>query len=131
MPLAFVNYRDIVLDRGGVKRIVEALPELVAKSLSVEEGRLVPGEVGVRTRRADAMDILTHDVEIVVFANHYPEREAKVQEAAEEINTSVEDLLAGTGLRSYVWVLLTPGGFSESQAKEPEPVEHFSGWRCP
>lgn len=129
MPLAIVSYREVVLDHGGIREVVEALPQLVANALSVKAGPLVPGDIEVRTWRVADMDIVHHDVGIVVFANRYPEREAKLEKSTEKIKASVEDLLAGTGLTSYVWILLGLGSFREFQAAEP--VEHFSGWKYP
>lgn len=113
MPLVVVSYREVALDHGGVKKVVEALPQLVSKALSVKDGPLVPGDIEVRTWRVGELDIVHHDVEITVFANRYPERLAKLDLATVAINSSIAHLLSGTGLRGYVWILLSPGSFAE------------------
>lgn len=114
MPLVVVHDNsssEVILD------IARALPDLVAQALHVEENpaaHLTADEVGVWVREHHPHDRSTQGLEIVVWANLFPERNANLEERTEMIAKGVRAILTSVdpSVKGFVWVLLQPGAFS-------------------
>jgi len=98
----------------GIGVIAENLRSSVAIALSVEEadGQLSPEDVEVRVREKSPLDATDYDIEVTVWAKHYPQREAKLDEATAEIAETFGRFISGA-VRGWVYVLLSPAGFVE------------------
>ncbi len=114
MPLVMVHdasNSEVLLD------VTRALPALVAQALHVEEdpaAHLTANDVEVWVRGHHPHDKCTQGIEIVVWANLFPERNANLEERTEMIAKGVRAILAqvSPGVKGFVWVLLQPGAFS-------------------
>lgn len=117
MPQVEVCYRPGKLTPASRNMLRQMLPIIVAGALHVQEKKemhLTPNDIGVRFNQAELDDVLTHDVEIKVSANLYPEREKKLQEGATtEIVCRVQPVLP-PGTTFYAWVNLVKAAFLEA-----------------
>jgi hypothetical protein len=91
------------------------LPTIVSSALHVEkEGmRLMRQDIGVRFREAGSDDILTHDVEIKITGNYYPERFKGLQKVRAPKIADEIDAMIPSNLSCYVWVVLEKAAFVE------------------
>lgn len=116
MPLVQLSYKG---DRelGPIaKQLAGELPELVARTLSVpdnEKARLEADDIEVHVRQTTSFDVNTKDLEIIIWANEYPERLANLDFRKEVILHGVREFLRDydRNLTGFVWVLLQPGSF--------------------
>ena len=119
MPLVLVSHRSGVLDPTTLVRISRSLQVIVAGALNVEENkqaRLFPEDIEVRVQESSVFDQNHKDLEIVVFANQYPERLANLDERTQKIKDELRYSMRNSitfPFSGYVWVLLTPGSFCE------------------
>lgn len=117
MPQVEVCYCPGKLTSKSRDRLRDMLPIIVASGLDIpeiEEMRLTPNDIGVRFQQAGLDDVLTHDVEIKITANLYPEREKKLQEGAtNEIICKIQPLIP-SGRTCYVWPNLVKAAFVEA-----------------
>jgi hypothetical protein len=94
------------------------LPIIVADALNVTEKKemhLTPNDIGVRFRYAGPDDVLTHDVEITVSGNFYPERAEDLKEwRTPQIVRGVMPILQ-PHISFYVWVKLGEAAFVEAK----------------
>lgn len=93
------------------------LPIIVAGALDVpekEEMRLTPNDIGVKFLYAGPDDVLTHDIEITVEGNFYPERHENLKERTSQIISKVMPLLQ-VWVSFYVWVKLVQAAFVEAK----------------
>src|SRR4030042_3455457 len=89
------------------------LPIIVASALNVpekEDARLHPNDIGVRFSYAKPDDVLTHDIEITVSSNFYPERHDNLKERTSRIVRGVMPIFQ-TPVSFYVWVKLVQAAF--------------------
>ena len=118
MPLVVVNHkRDRVLQSMAYK-LAQVMPEIVACALDVrenEEAHLMAGDIEVWVRESSLYDVNVKDLEIVIWANHYPERQANLADRKEVILNGVREFLRDYDYNIYgfVWVLLQPAAFGE------------------
>lgn len=120
MPLVIVKH-TYVIHGGFINKLAKALPEIVALALSVEnnpEAHLSPADIEVWVHRANELDVNAKNLEIVIWANLYPERLANLNEREERIRNFVKKFLAdvipgGVSASGFVWVLLANGAFGE------------------
>lgn len=118
MPLVVIQHKaGRVLD-DMLSKLSQAMPEIVASALDVEENksaRLTPNDVEVHVQESGKFDVNTKDLEIVIWANSYPERLKNLEQRKEAIIQGVRTFLADydRNLFGYVWVLLQPGAFGE------------------
>lgn len=118
MPLVVVNYQKNEIDPVIVRNVANGLPKIVARALDVvgnEQARLSAGDIEVWVQEAGSQDVNGKGLEIVIWANEYPERLANLNDRKEEILRGVRDLLPHYpgNLTGFVWVLLQPGAFGE------------------
>lgn len=121
MPLALVKYNHI--HPRAVAEVTRLLPTLVAEALTVKEadGQLTPVDVEVFALEENCLDVNPYHLGIVIFANDYPSRRAKLDEARADIIRGLEaglpDILRryeiSRDIKGFVWILLCPGSFGE------------------
>ena len=120
MPLVQVRFR---LSRFSAEEEMElgkflrTLPSVVAQALHVEEmkeAHLSAHDIEVWVNPTDILDIQAVDVAIVVEANDYEPRRARLQKAAECIIAMFPETLKVSGKTCSAWVRLAPGAYIES-----------------
>ena len=57
------------------KRLAQELPRIIAPNLSIYDGHIQPKSVKVRCLKGDEADVNTDDIEIIIPAHNFPERE--------------------------------------------------------
>lgn len=104
-------------------RLRVVLRELVAEALNISnvEGAQLTGEdVGLQFEDGDPRNIGT-DVEIIVLANHFVERERNINVRARHILDGIKescDTIPGFRGRSVaVYVRLAPAGYASTEAR--------------
>lgn len=109
MPLVFVKRNREKLPNEFLRPLMVAMPCIIAEALSTssDEGRLTEEDIEVWTWdvRADDLDIGSYDIQVVIFANNYPERKARLEVSRKQI----ERWLQGNcpkGTCGLVWVVL-------------------------
>ena len=119
MPLVTIRwYPGAVMDANRVADVADVMPELVARYLHVEEvfqAHLNPREIEVFVDEGDnVMDVLPSPIDFAVRieAMYFPERMAKVQEAADKILEELHEHFRD--LRFNVWIVLPIAGFAET-----------------
>lgn len=117
MPLVIVNRNPYKVYSETLDALVLELPKLVTEALSIPntDGELKHDdvEVWIRDQRRE-YESQHFDLEIVIFANQYPERLQNLDERREEIGRGIRYLLSlkkCDNVRCFVWVLLQPGSF--------------------
>lgn len=118
MSLVVVNHQVGRVLPDMLNELAQAMPEIVARALNVEEheeAHLTANDVEVWIRESDLYDVNNKDIEIIIWANHYPERLANLGERKEIILNGVRGFLKDydRNLSGFVWVLLQPGAFGE------------------
>ena len=118
MPLVVIQYAARPISRQVLIRLVAALPDVVAAALDVPglpEGRLTPEDIEVWVQESGDLNLNIKDLEIVIWANLYPERLENLTERNGIIASFVRDFLRkyGSGLNGYVWTMLQPAAFSQ------------------
>jgi len=95
-----------------LRPFLQELPGIVAEALSVPgtEGELTPKDIGIKVEEFGDLDIHQKDVEIIIWANDYPERREYLDQRTKRIYFQVMALL-GQDTTSFVWVLLQKGSF--------------------
>jgi hypothetical protein len=100
MPVVHVRMNiESKMDLGRYHEITQMLPALVAKHLHAPpDGNLTPEEVTVwDLTEGYPRGVHSKDVEIVIFAHHFPERVADIEQRTQQIiNQLAEWMPAGT-----------------------------------
>lgn len=114
MPFVVVNRNKKKLPDKVLSPIIKKLPEIVANALTAwtPEGKLTPNDIEVWVQDFGPLDLNTKDIEIVIWANLYPEREANLPVRQKFITEKVKQLVS-KGITGFVWVLLQPASFGE------------------
>lgn len=125
MPLVLLKYDPESVPSAMAGEIAYILPQFVAAELTVEEvgGQLSLEDVEVwpLPKSPDDVDPNNYDLSIVIVAQDYPSRRAKLDEARAAIVNELQDVLplicdtydASSIIKGFVWVLLCPGSFGE------------------
>lgn len=118
MPLVVINYKAGRLPEDLIRSLALEIPDIVASALSVEENpeaRLGPEDIEVRVQESGKMDVNAKDLEIVIWANSYPERLLNFAERKDMILVDIRAFLADydSNPSGFVWVLIQPGAFGE------------------
>ena len=121
MPVAWVKYNKKDWAVETINRMVvnleSNLPRIIAEALDVPsllEARLTETDVEARIDPFDGLNTKAHkDLEIVVFANYFAEREKnlnteRVPYIAEEVKKWIP-----RGMHGFIYVRLAPSGFAE------------------
>ena len=101
------------------KLVGEGLPRFVAAALTVpgvNGAGLSHDEVEVNFISGDPEDRChEYDVQIIVFANHFKEREENLQERTDKIKIKLSRLFMKQRIKvkGFLYVRLAPAGFSE------------------
>lgn len=118
MPLVVIQYKRAFLYKDSVHKLAKKLPEIVADALDAGQGgnkeaSLFPREVEVWVQESGALDVNTRDLEIIIWANSYPERLKNLEQRKNKIVRGVRKVLGtrNSSLSGFVWVLLQPGAF--------------------
>lgn len=114
MPLVMVRYKDPKVRDRDARDLAVELPALVAKHLGEPntQADLKPDEVEVWVQPGHWADMNTMDVEVIVWATLYLEREANLDERRHRLKEDVQALVP-PGTSGYVWVLLQPTSYEE------------------
>lgn len=122
MPLVVVQYKAGLIAEEVVARLAKLLPLVVGRALDAPESqdsRLTPGEVEVWVQESGRLDVNTKHLEILIWANSYPERLRNLGERRDAILQGVRSFLRafpnGYVLNFSVSVLvqLQPGAYGE------------------
>lgn len=129
MPLVHVYWNSWKVTGTDIRRIENALPDLVSNALSVStDSSFPPSEVTVKgfemekltdkhtERDDDLREPMSHDIEVVVWAHNYPERERSLEQLAATMASGVQKL-APEHCSGYVWLLLQPSAFTSFQPR--------------
>jgi hypothetical protein len=118
MPLVVIQYKRLYLNEDMIHELAKHLPEIVADALDAgqegnNEARLFPGEVKVLVQEPGKLDVNTRDLEIIIWANSYPERLKNLEQRKNKIVRGVRKALGNysRNLSGFVWVLLQHGAF--------------------
>lgn len=114
MPLVVVNRNPEVLTDELLKSLVASLPSFVANVLTCNDpgGDLTPQDIEVWVQDFGPHDINTKDVEIIIWANLYPERQ-KTLELRRRFLCSELRFLLPKEIGGFVWILLQPASYGE------------------
>ncbi len=114
MPLVVVNRNPEKLNGEQLKILIDSLPESVASTLTCKDpgGELMVQDIEVWVQDFGPNDINTKDVEIIIWANLYPERLATLDLRRKMLCNSVRCVLPKE-IKGFVWILLQPGSFGE------------------
>ena len=122
MTLVHVYWKTGKVRPTAIPGIVKALPTIVSRALSVPaEAAFGPKEVTIMTFTLaqptgdDQFDFTRqmgpHDVGIVIWANHWPEREARKDELADRMSNDLREHVP-MGNTAFVWLVLSPAGYA-------------------
>lgn len=116
MPLVVVNRNPKKVENNLLKRIVENLPESVASALTTSdlcpEGKLTAQDIEVWVQDFGPHDINTKDIEIIIWANLYLERQASLDFRRDMLCKMVR-LGIPEKITGFVWILLQPASFGD------------------
>ena len=122
MPLIIITKNSKKISRHTLAGLAKSLPACVARKLhikSVKDAHLTPADIEVKINERGRYDTYHHDVEVVILASHFPEREANLPRITSEISAYVQGYLnglpseEGPTISGFVWIRLAPSGFSE------------------
>lgn len=117
MPLVVLSHKKDRVLPDMLEKLAQALPAMVAEALTCEHppGLLVAGDIEVWVRESSDYDVNVKDLEIVVWANHYDERQQNLHHRNVAVLNKVREFLADydCNLNGYVWILLQPASFGE------------------
>lgn len=127
MPHIFVthgSYRDFPELELLLGHLASTLPVICAENLSSEDagGDLTKDDFSVTFHETGPYDIVTHLLQIRIEAHSFPLRLVTVDERTERIRDAIKlgiehrkDIHQGQNLPFYVWVRLSPAGFSAGE----------------
>jgi hypothetical protein len=114
MPLVVVNRNPKRFNDNQLKILVSILPESVANTLTCKDpkGALTAQDIEVWVQDFGPYDVNTKDVEIIIWANSYPERLATLNYRRKLLCHLIK-LKLPKEIKGFVWILLQPGSFGE------------------
>lgn len=114
MPQVFLKYNIEKVSKETVITLVKVLPKLVAGCLTTApenpEGSLSADDIEVDTKSFGEFDIHTKDIEIIVWANSYPERLKNKEERCSYLDRFIKEYLPAE-TTNWTWILLAEGAF--------------------
>jgi|GEM_PF-6099547 len=120
MALILIRYSEYAQESGALKKAQQILPRIVSDCLSVSgEGKLIPADVDIWSLPCSGEDCDPNDsdLQVVIFADLYPERVEVLQKAEEKIQQRLTAKLPAR-IRGYVWILLCPAAFGEFETRK-------------
>jgi len=119
MLLVEVFYKKDIRNEDAIERafitLSAILPETVATALSCDhpDGRLTEDDVEARFMESNPVfDVTKNDIDIVIFANFYPQRGEIVDAGRDAITKRLGETMP-PGLKFSIWILLPSGSFAE------------------
>jgi len=115
MPFVWVRVSSF-LNEEFIEKLAKKLPIIVAKALNVPgtKGTLKPEEIEVKVESFGPLDVHTKNIEIIIWANDYPERRENLNERRKQIVAEIGKFFSSTPeITGFVWVLLQPGSYGE------------------
>jgi len=130
MPYVWIFVRPKIYQTEPLQQFVNNLPGVIAEALSTSPGtagELKPWEIEVEVFPFGPMGIHHYDIEILIFANDYPERAENLDDRTKKIADMAPRAVTMSALESlasrffkpkitikgFVWPLLTKGAFRE------------------
>ena len=115
MPLVVVSKPKKWIPEEEFSKLMKNLPEIVADALACEnpDGKLTPENIEVWVREPNKDDIGSDKLQVLIFANRYPEREANLYERQKAITDRIKEMYRGLNIHGWVWVRLAPSSFGE------------------
>ncbi len=116
MPKVEIFYDETVLGLGAIEEVLEAIPAIVARVLSVEgdpDTTLTPEDVAVYPFELGPHDRQQEDVGIYVYADFFESRQRNRNRCESEIEREVGGLLFDDQT-AFAWIRLAEsGGFTQ------------------
>jgi len=115
MPLVVVNKPNNGIPQEEFSKLMKHLPEIVANALTCEspDGKLTPNDIEAWVRKPDQDDIGGDKLQILIFANLYPEREVNLPDRQKMITNHIKEMFQSLNIHGWVWVRLAPSSFGE------------------
>jgi len=120
MPRVEVTRNRLLLNDREIGPLTRYLCGTVAECLSCEGGELATDEIEVRVREPGPFDRNYSNLQIEIFADACPEREANRQERSDQIESDLRKFCLEGGMSpmlfddsSFVWLCLFPAGFTK------------------
>ncbi len=121
MPLVEVTRNPKFLDDEQARDFGPRLQRIVALRLTCGDpgGVLDEKEIEVRFRDPGPLDVNVSDLQVEIFANHFPSREANIDERTAQIakdlhnHTNLPHVLFRKGNENFVWVFLGRASFKK------------------
>lgn len=121
MPLVVISRNPEVVDDYNLAALTSKITWIVAKALNIPNSPFVltKYDIEVWTRDTGVFDQGTKDLEIIIFANFYPERAQNLDARQVVITEEVKKILGKQYSaekkkpKGFVWVLLQPASFGE------------------
>src|SRR3989344_4596018 len=117
MPLIIITRNSKKIGNQKLLGLVKNLPFCVARHLhveSVKDAHLTHADIEVRVWERGRYDTFHHDIEVTIFASHFPEREANLLRMSHEISAFMDRYLngftsdEGPRISGFVWIRLAP-----------------------
>lgn len=119
MQLVSVRYRTGEIPNEFLVKLVSKLPGVVASALDVggqdPHKYVSAADISIDPVAMGELYVSSYHLEIIVWANDFPERRANLDKRKEFIRLWVQNCLdeAGFATKGVVWLLLAPGAFGE------------------
>ena len=122
MPFAKVMFDEEKVGERDLRKLGELLPYIIAKHLGIggTSANLSPGDIEIEFSSFGPFDIHSKDVQIIIWANEYPERAVDLDARRRAISDHLAHSMSSgsTGINSrrincFVWILLQQGSYSE------------------
>ncbi len=117
MPLVVVRYKPDLVPDPVLEAITQALPEIVASALHVDdepEAHLIPKHIMVDTQAVGRFSVNANCIDIFIDANEYDGRLFTIDNRRHAIVEGIRSALAVyTFVTCGVWVRLVRGSYEE------------------
>ena len=122
MPFAKVMFDKEKVGEADLRKLGKLLPRIIAKHLGVPgtSAELSPLDIEIEFSSFGPFDIHHKDIQIIIWANQYPERAGSLDARRRAIHDELVFVMSSgsAGVNSYrincfVWVLLQRGSYSE------------------
>jgi len=121
MPLVIVTFnpKQLALTFTSATSLAKELAFYTAKTLNIperNEGLLTPSDIEVEFKEHHPWNFPALPLQIIIFANRYPEREANLDERAKSLAESIRKSsifpshLIGKE-QSFIWIMLVDASF--------------------
>ncbi len=122
MPFAKVMFDKEKVGEADLRKLGKLLPRIIAEHLGVPgtSAELSSSDIEIEFSSFGPFDIHHKDIQIIIWANEYPERAANLDARRRAINDHLAHLMMSSGsygvnsreISCFVWVLLQQGSYS-------------------